>query len=266
MKASIWKWLILVVATAWSVALVTPPKDKVKLGLDLQGGTSYTLEIDDSQGLEGSVADARDRALEVVRNRVDSMGVAEPTIYPDGEKRIVVQIPGMKAEDRERASANIRKAAFLEFRMVHPKNDELVKNLFSDRKVPNGYEVAALPGRASTDCWVRKGPPPSEAERAELRRFEEKAGYDLLLEKNVVQGKDYFVPYYVSRKAELNGDSLKSASVDYQQFGQKVVQISFDAKGRKIFAKLTADHAPGGAKNPDPNGRHYLAIVLDNTL
>ena len=266
MKASIWKWLVLVVATAWSVALVVPPKDKVKLGLDLQGGTSSTLEIDDSQGLEGSVADARDRALEVVRNRVDSMGVAEPTIYPDGEKRIVVQIPGMKAEDRERASANIRKAAFLEFRMVHPKNDELVKNLFSDRKVPNGYEVAALPGRASTDCWVRKGPPPSEAERAELRRFEEKAGYDLLLEKNVVQGKDYFVPYYVSRKAELNGNSLKSASVDYQQFGQKVVQISFDAKGRKIFAKLTADHAPGGAKNPDPNGRHYLAIVLDNTL
>ena len=266
MKASIWKWLILVVATAWSVALVIPPKEKIKLGLDLQGGTSYTLEIDDSQGLEGSVTDARDRALEVVRNRVDSMGVAEPTIYPDGEKRIVVQIPGMKAEDRERASANIRKAAFLEFRMVHPKNDELIKNLFSDRKVPAGYEIAALPGRASTDCWVRKGPPPSEAERAALRRFEEKAGYDLLLQKEVVQGKDYFVPYYVSRKAELTGDSLKSANVDYQQFGQKVVQISFDAKGRKIFAKLTADHAPGGAKNPDPNGRHYLAIVLDNTL
>ena len=78
MKASIWKWLILVVATAGSVALVTPPKEKIKLGLDLQGGTSYTLEIDDSQGLEGSVSDARDRALEVIRNRVDSMGVAEP--------------------------------------------------------------------------------------------------------------------------------------------------------------------------------------------
>ena len=266
MKASIWKWLILVVATAWSVALITPPKEKIKLGLDLQGGTSYTLEIDDSQGLEGTVSDARDRALEVVRNRVDSMGVAEPTIYPDGEKRIVVQIPGMKAEDRERASANIRKAAFLEFRMVHPKNDELVKNLFSDRKVPAGYEIAVMPGRQNDDCWVRKGPPPTEAERAALRRFEEKAGYDLLLEKNVVQNKEYFVPYYVSRKAELTGDSLKSANVDYQQFGQKVVQMSFDSKGRKIFAKVTADHAPGGAKNPDPNGRHYLGIVLDNTL
>ncbi len=265
MKASIWKWLILVVATAWSVALVTPPKEKVKLGLDLQGGTSYTLEIDDSQGLEGSIADARDRALEVIRNRVDSMGVAEPNIYPDGEKRIVVQIPGMKAEDRERASANIRKAAFLEFRMVHPKNDELIQNLFQDRKVPAGYEIVSLPGK-SQDFWVRKGAPPTEAERAMLRRFEEKSGYDLLLEREVIENKEYFRPYYVSRKAELTGDSLKTAGVDYQQFGQKVVQLSFDAKGRRIFAKVTADHAPGGAKNPNPNDRHYLGIVLDGTL
>ena len=266
MKASIWKWLILVVATAWSVALITPPKEKIKLGLDLQGGTSYTLEIDDSQGIEGSVADARDRALEVIRNRVDSMGVAEPNIYPDGDKRIVVQIPGMKAADRERASANIRKAAFLEFRMVHPKNDELIKNLFADRKVPEGYEIVSLPGQTRGDYWVRVGAPPSEEERVLLRKFEEKAGYDLLLEKEVVQGKDYFRPHFVSRKAELTGDSLKTANVDYQQFGQKVVQISFDAKGRKIFAKVTADHAPGGAKNPDPNGRRYLGIVLDGTL
>ncbi|NLG34349.1 MAG: protein translocase subunit SecD, partial [Lentisphaerae bacterium] len=255
-----------VVVTAWSVALVSPPKDKVKLGLDLQGGTSYTLEIDDSQGLEGTVADARDRALEVIRNRVDSMGVAEPNIYPDGEKRIVVQIPGMKAEDRQRASANIRKAAFLEFRMVHPQNDVLIQNLFADRKVPQGYEIVSLPGRGQGDYWVRKGKTPTEEEREMRRRFEEKAGYDLLLEKEVLDGKEYFRPYYVSRKAELTGDSLRTANVEYQQFGQRAVGISFDAKGRRIFAKLTADQAPGGAKNPDPNGRRYLGIVLDGTL
>lgn len=265
MKASIWKWLILLVATAWSVALVTPPKEKIKLGLDLQGGTSYTLEIDDSQGLEGSVADARSRALEVIRNRVDSMGVSEPNIYPDGEKRIVVQIPGMKAEDRLRASETIRKPAFLEFRMVHVKNDELVKNLFADRKVPPGYEIVSLP-RPSGDYWVRKGPTPTEAERAELRRFEEKAGYDLLLEKEIIDRKEYFRPYYVSRKADLTGESIQSASVDYKQLNQKAVQISFDAKGRRIFAKVTADHAPGGAKNPGLNDRHYLGIVMDGTL
>ena len=267
MKASIWKWLILVVVTAWSVALVTPPKEKIKLGLDLQGGTSYTLEIDDSQGLEGSVSDARDRALEVIRNRVDSMGVSEPIIYPDGEKRIVVQIPGMKAEDRERASENIRKAAFLEFRMVHPKNDELIKNLFAGPQGAGGLRdrVAAGPRRTATSgsARARRRPRPSARCCAASRR---RPATTCCSKRKSVEGKDYFRPYYVSRKAELTGDSLKSASVDYQQFGQKVVQISFDAKGRKIFAKVTADYAPGGAKNPDPNGRHYLAIVLDGTL
>ncbi len=266
MKASIWKWLILAVVTAWSVALIVPPEEKIKLGLDLQGGTSYTLEIDDSQGLEGSVSDARARALEVIRNRIDSMGVAEPNIYPDGERRIVVQIPGMKTEDRERASANIRKAAYLEFRMVHPRNDEMIEGLFRDRKVPENYEIVSLPGRGRGDYWVRKGPPPTEAEREALRDFEGRPGYDLLLQRDVIDGKDYFRPYYVSRKAELTGDSLRSANVEYQQFGQRAVGISFDPRGRRIFAKLTADHAPGGVRNPDPQGRRYLAIVLDGTL
>ncbi len=266
MKASIWKWLILAVVTASSVALVTPPEEKIKLGLDLQGGTSYTLEIDDSKGLEGTVTDARNRALEVIRNRVDSMGVAEPIIYPDGDNRIVVQIPGMKAEDRARASENIRRAAFLEFRMVHAKNDALIANLFQDNKVPDGYQIVSLPGRGDGNFWLRKGGNPTKAEREVVRLFEAIGGYELLLEKEVVDNKTYYRPYYVKNKPVLTGDSLKSANVEYQQFAQKAVQISFDSKGRKIFAKVTADHAPGGAKNPDPNGRRYLAIVLDGTL
>jgi len=266
MKTSIWKWLILAVVTASSVALITPPEEKIKLGLDLQGGTSYTLEIDDSKGLEGTVKDAQARAIKVIRNRVDSMGVAEPIIYPDGDKRIVVQIPGMKAEDRARASENIRKAAFLEFRMVHSKNDALISNLFKDGKVPEGYAIVSLPGRGDGNYWVRTGGIPSEEEREALRLFEAKGGYELLLKKEIIEGKEYLRPHYVSNRAELTGDSLKSANVDYQQFGQRAVQISFDSKGRKIFAKVTADHAPGGAKNPDPNGRHYLGIVLDGTL
>jgi len=266
MKTSIWKWLILVVVTVSSMALVTPPKEKIKLGLDLQGGTSYTLEIDDSKGLEGTVTDARNRALEVIRNRVDSMGVAEPIIYPDGDNRIVVQIPGMKAEDRARASENIRRAAFLEFRMVHAKNDALIANLFQDNKVPDGYQIVSLPGRGDGNFWLRKGGNPTKAEREAVRLFEAIGGYELLLEKEVVNNKTYYRPYYVKNKPVLTGDSLKSANVEYQQFAQKAVQIVFDSKGRKIFAKVTADHAPGGAKNPDPNGRRYLGIVLDGTL
>ena len=267
MKTSIWKWLILVVLVAWSVALVYPPKDKVKLGLDLRGGTSYTLEIDESQLPEGSdLKDARDRAIEVIRNRVDGMGVAEPTIYPDGEKRIVVQIPGMNAEDRARASENIRKAAFLEFRVVHPQNDEKIAKLFQDRKCPAGYEIVSLSGQHSGEYWFRKGDKPTPEEMAALRRFEPLGGYELLLEKEKIQGKEYFKPWYVRKTPALTGANLKSANVGYQQFGQKVVEMSFDSRGRKLFANLTADLAPGGAQNPSPDGRRYLAIVMDGTL
>lgn len=268
MKASIWKWLILILIVASSLALVIPPKDKVKLGLDLDGGSSYTLQIDQSSLEAGtSVSDARDQALEVVRNRVDKLGVAEPNIYPDGDARIVVQIPGMKSEDRERTRGLIQTAAYLTFRVVHKNNDALVKALFDARKAPEGYETVSLSGAHAGDYWVRTAPnPPDEAERAAIRAFEPKAGYDLLLEKEVIEGKEYFRPWYVSQKPEVSGENLTKADVGFSNFGQRQVELSFDATGRRAFARVTKDLAPGGAKNRDLNGRRHLAIVLDDTL
>ncbi|MFH0880029.1 MAG: protein translocase subunit SecD, partial [Lentisphaerota bacterium] len=102
-KNALWKWLILLVLVVWSIAIVTPLKDKIKLGLDLRGGTSYVLEVDTSEVEGDSVKDAKARALEVIRNRIDQQGLTEPIIYPEsGNNRIVVQIPGLKAEDRAR--------------------------------------------------------------------------------------------------------------------------------------------------------------------
>lgn len=181
-------------------------------------------------------------------------------------KQLIIRVGPTEQTPLDTTRRLIATAGFLEFRMVHPKNNELIKILFQDRKVPEGYEIASIPDRQDSDYWVRKGPPPTEAELVLLRRFEEKVGYDLLLDKEVINNKEYFRPCYVSRKQELTGDSLQSASVDPQQSGQAIVRISFDEKGSKIFAKVTADHAPGGAKNPDPNGKHYLGIVLDGTL
>ena len=68
-KNAIWKWLILIVLVAWSIVIVTPLKDKIKLGLDLRGGTSYVLEVDTSELAPEAVKGARERALEVIRNR-----------------------------------------------------------------------------------------------------------------------------------------------------------------------------------------------------
>src|SRR6056297_1390993 len=104
-KAGIWKWLILVGLVSWSLMMVTPVDQKVKLGLDLRGGTSFTMEIDTSElETKKEQKNARERALEIIRNRVNGMGLSEPIIYPVPDTdRIVVQMPGLQEEERDEA-------------------------------------------------------------------------------------------------------------------------------------------------------------------
>ena len=263
-KASIWTGLVLLAAVAGCDRLAAPPSNGAKPDFDRPGGTSWTLEIDVSQGVEGGVEAARSRTIDVVRRRVEEMGVAAD-VRPDGETRIAVRFPDLKPEARARALEIIRRPAYLEFRMVHPKNDELIRNLFAEGKVPAGFEIESLPGPGG-DRWIRQGEPPTELELAALRRFEEKGGFDLLLERDAAGQPDRFRPYYVSRRADMTGEHIQSARAESERSGPATVRISFDDKGRRIFAKLTADHAPGGAKTAGPNDRRCLAIVLDGAL
>ncbi len=139
-------------------------KDKIlgkilKLGLDLRGGMHLVLEVDLTRLPEGtSPSDAMERALEVIRNRVDQFGVAEPLIARQGDKWIVVELPGVK--DPERAIELIGKTALLEFKLV---NDgvRISETLDSEGKVdpskiPAGYEV--LPGKRETLFLVKEEP------------------------------------------------------------------------------------------------------------
>ncbi len=98
----------------------------IKLGLDLQGGMHVVLEVDDSKLDENAKKDAVDRAIEIIRNRVDQFGVSEPVIQKQGEKRIIVQLPGL--QDQERARRLIGQTAQLEFRLVR-QQDEVARVL-----------------------------------------------------------------------------------------------------------------------------------------
>ncbi|HEX2080598.1 MAG TPA: protein translocase subunit SecD [Longimicrobium sp.] len=95
--------------------------DIVTLGLDLKGGTYLALEVDESRArlTPEQRADAIDRALKVVRIRVEGMGLSEPIVQKSGDDRIIVQLAGL----RNTASAKnvIQKAAFLEFQIVRPE-------------------------------------------------------------------------------------------------------------------------------------------------
>jgi len=85
----------------------------LNLGLDLQGGMHLVLEVD-KEGLPADQAsDVMERALEVIGNRIDQFGVAEPSIQREGDDRIIVQLPGL--QDEQRAKRLIGRTALLEF-------------------------------------------------------------------------------------------------------------------------------------------------------
>jgi SecD/SecF fusion protein len=88
----------------------------LKLGLDLRGGMHAVLEVDKSELTDDEAEGALDRAIEVIRNRVDQYGVSEPVIQKQGDERMVVQLPGI--EDEESLKKLIGRTALLEFKLV----------------------------------------------------------------------------------------------------------------------------------------------------
>ena len=111
---------------------------RIRLGLDLKGGTSFLVEMDTSSLTNAADnSGALSQAVEVLRKRVDKFGVAEPIIQPEGNNQILVQLPGLSAADQENAKIAIKKAAFLEFKLVHEDS----KNLVDQGIIPPGYQL-----------------------------------------------------------------------------------------------------------------------------
>jgi len=175
---------------------------KVRLGIDLKGGTSFLVEMDTAKLEKQSDASfALSQAVEVLRKRVDRFGVAEPIIQPAGNNRILIQLPGLSQTDRESAMRTIQKAAYLEFRIVHPESDRLV----AEGIIEPGYEV--------------------------LRRKE----------KNK-DGKEVFEAVMVKKRAEMDGSLLKSAMVVRGNMGEPQINFALDGEGATKFGKITSEH------------------------
>lgn len=98
----------------------------VKLGLDLQGGMYLLLEVDKSKLGPAEAKNAVQQAMQIIRNRIDQFGVAEPSIQKQGDNRILIQLPGLL--DQERAKSLIGQTALLEFKLV--KTDEEADALY----------------------------------------------------------------------------------------------------------------------------------------
>jgi SecD/SecF fusion protein len=202
-------------------------RGSIRLGLDLQGGTSFVVEMDTNalltvEGETNAATAAKssyevrmviDEAVEVLRKRVDRLGVAEPVIQPQGENRILVQLPGVSEEVRESAQKSIQQVAYLEFRMVHEKSAELI----------NAGESAP--------------------------------GYELLKRKTIRPGQGEIVEQYlVKRRPELVG-GVRRASVMRNNIGQPEIHFDLESDARDTFGRITTE-----------NTGRFLAIVLDGEL
>ena len=288
-----WRILSILIVILGAVALAYPLKEKISLGLDLQGGMHLVLEVKVEKAVEASLerfaddikrdigeedlefdrikaifknlqinirmVDAFDlppvkkimedyvvfkmvsedsdglglvyelgqdqvkqiqqnavsQGLETIRNRVDQFGVSEPTIQVQGERRILIQLPGVK--DPERAINLIGKTARLEFKLVDEENS-LQEALSAS--APEGSEIL-------------------------YQRKEDKETGEVTKE-----------PYLLKQRTVLTGETLTGAEVRFDgDFNEPYVALNFNSVGAMIFHEVTRE-----------NIRKRLAIVLDDNV
>jgi len=124
-------------------ALLNLQQKAIRLGLDLQGGIHVVMRVKTEELDEASRGGAVDRAMQVIRSRIDALGVAEPNIQKQGSDRIIVDLPGYT--DAERAEELIGQMAVLEFKLLENYENAqlLVEKIDSVVQI---YEVALRGG------------------------------------------------------------------------------------------------------------------------
>jgi len=183
----------------------TPPGKKIRLGLDLRGGTSFLLQLVPQNGQE-ITADMLQQAVEVIRKRVDQFGVGEPVIAPQGTQRILVQIPGLDPAQIQTTREQLQRVAKLEFAEVHPNSATLIAQIDKGEAIlPPGFVI-----------------------KEHVQNYE---------------GKEVVERLLVKKEADLTGEHVTHAYAFFDQQGYGV-SLTLDGEGAKTFFELTTQLAP----------------------
>jgi len=118
-------------------------QEAIRLGRDLQGGMYVVLRVQMEQLDEKARKDAVDRALQIIRNRIDQFGVTEPIIQKQGNDRIMVELPGFT--DTDRAQKLIGETAQLQFKLLETmENAALLLSKIDKAMSEAGMSVEAV--------------------------------------------------------------------------------------------------------------------------
>ncbi len=234
--------VVLVGVAAYFVFIRQPVSEATQLGLDLEGGVSVQLEGSQA-GNEEVTREDMERASEVIRDRVDSLGVTEPEIRLQDQNQMVVNIPGIT--DSDRAVELIGRTAQLGFYQVLAAEA-------SQSPVPRD-EVQETKDDIRED--LRKD---SEYEADETGIF-----FD---ETPNPQGQGVFVEGYIlPGEPALTGGELTDANITTDETGGLAVEMQLNAEGRERFGDLSQEIVENALSEGQP-GAGQLAIVLDNDV
>jgi preprotein translocase subunit SecD len=265
--------------------------DIVTLGLDLKGGTYLALEVDESRSrlTPEQRADAIDRALKVVRIRVEGLGLSEPIVQKAGDDRIEVHLAGLK--NTASAKNVVQKAAFLEFQIVRGEQLQAVLPRIERAIVtamPNEARGTAAPTPvggvfqqgAQKDSAAGVGKPfesklaqagsqgqflVANRDTAAMARYLALPGVQQALPRGteIVWGvpsaeerEGFRSLWLLERQPLITGESLESAvAATDPQFGRPIVNFELNRRAGRTFGRETGR-----------NIGKQMAIVLDEQV
>jgi SecD/SecF fusion protein len=221
--------VLMIGVCALCVLAASPPKERLKGGIDIIGGSSFSLRIQEREADDGTkmpiTKEQVEQAIIVIEKRLNSMGTAEPIIARQGNSGILVQMPGVEPEESARIRATLEKVAKLELREVSPRNDEA------------GADGAPLAKR------VQEGGEIVPGYRAYTYKHKD------------ADGNEIKQPILLNRRMALGGSDIANAVPSPQQ--ADAVAITLNSEGTDKMIALT--------KNMRPQ-QDRIAIVLDGEV
>ena len=221
--------VLLIGITGLCLLAATPPHERLKGGIDILGGSAFTLRVQPREAADGTKQEVTvqqvDQAIVVIEKRLNVMGTAEPVISRQGDDGIIVQMPGVEPEESKAIRKTLEKVAKLELREVSTRNDEV------------GQDGKTLAARV-------------------LEGSEIVPGYKaLLLKGKTEEGQEYTQPILLSRRAALGGSDIVEAYPSPQQ--QDAVAVTLNSAGAEKMHNLTKDMRLGVDR---------IAVVLDGEV
>lgn len=192
----------------------TPPRERLKGGIDILGGSAFTLRVQprDKENPTPPTPDQIDEAIRILRKRLDSTGTNEAQINRLGTDQIQVQMPGVTDEESRSIRETLEAVAKLELRQVHPRTGE---------PGPDGKSLA----------------------QRVLDRSEIIPGYETLILKGKNQdGQEYSEPILLTRRPALTGADISRANPSPQQ--NDAVDIALNSAGGDKMIALTKNMRP----------------------